>query len=848
MCIRDRFSESLNSHSHGDLFCRAAVALHEGDLPKTLEIVQAARVHVDQSLMALGTGTNESNDPEAQYLRVYKTVVRLQRLTELEEAVRGHRDHNYRRLMKLTWTERLRGMTPSAEVWQRSRAVHCLVLSARENLDMELMFVGLCRQTGREAMAQRTLLRVCAKLDKGSGKVTQPHLHPDPRVRFQWAKTMWRLGERTVAHGILSELTSSDVVKKGDAVFYTRCLQKRGEYLRQSPDPDHRNSNTALSMFEISTETSPDNYRGWHDLAILHYQIIADTGEIAIVRGANSPTSANSPRRSPRKLRRSSLLDMHVVPAVTAFVRAIQLDGARALQDKLRLFRLWCAYGQQPGVQEVVQEFITRAPADVWLPLAAQILACIDVSDRTIRSQIRDLVIRMAKEHPNALLLPLMVLVNQTDEGSQQQRDSVNYILSSLEEDSPERAQLVREARLLTFELERSAVLWEEQCKVSLDEAANQWYVLKDQAAALTTLNAMHATIQGAQQDTVLTPAEVGFLQRLSAKLSAAKMLQRRYEASRMKESVHMQQAWRLYKQIFDGIAKRLDRTNELSMASASPLLRNHGEMKLAMPGTYKPGQPYDCIAGFDDKIVVLGSKQRPRKINILSSAGDAKPFLLKGNEDLRQDERVMQLLQLVSSLLGQHRQQLQMSLHVGLSIPRYAIVPVSVNCGLAQWVPNTDTLQALISKYREDRGIPPRIEMQRVHHFCGGPKAYDQLPLPNKMEAFEEGLSTTSGTDLYKIMWLRAPSAQEWLRRRVHFTKTLASNSMVGYILGLGDRHPQNIMIERTTGNVIHIDYGECFEMTQHRENFPEKVPFRLTRQLAVSYTHLTLPTKRIV
>ena len=153
----------------------------------------------------------------------------------------------------------------------------------------------------------------------------------------------------------------------------------------------------------------------------------------------------------------------------------------------------------------------------------------------------------------------------------------------------------------------------------------------------------------------------------------------------------------------------------------------------------------------------------------------------------------------------------------MGLSIPRYAIVPVSVNCGLAQWVPNTDTLQALISKYREDRGIPPRIEMQRVHHFCGGPKAYDQLPLPNKMEAFEEGLSTTSGTDLYKIMWLRAPSAQvpwcerfeferpqEWLRRRVHFTKTLASNSMVGYILGLGDRHPQNIMIERTTGNVV--------------------------------------------
>jgi phosphatidylinositol kinase/protein kinase (PI-3 family) len=30
----------------------------------------------------------------------------------------------------------------------------------------------------------------------------------------------------------------------------------------------------------------------------------------------------------------------------------------------------------------------------------------------------------------------------------------------------------------------------------------------------------------------------------------------------------------------------------------------------------------------------------------------EAYPFLLKGNEDLRQDERVMQLLQLVNTLL----------------------------------------------------------------------------------------------------------------------------------------------------------------------------------------------------
>ena len=56
---------------------------------------------------------------------------------------------------------------------------------------------------------------------------------------------------------------------------------------------------------------------------------------------------------------------------------------------------------------------------------------------------------------------------------------------------------------------------------------------------------------------------------------------------------------------------------------------------------------------------------------------------------------------------------------------------------------------------------------------------------------------------------------------------------SMVGYILGLGDRHPSNIMLERHTGKIVHIDFGDCFEIAMRREKFPEKIPFRLTRML---------------
>ena len=56
-------------------------------------------------------------------------------------------------------------------------------------------------------------------------------------------------------------------------------------------------------------------------------------------------------------------------------------------------------------------------------------------------------------------------------------------------------------------------------------------------------------------------------------------------------------------------------------------------------------------------------------------------------------------------------------------------------------------------------------------------------------------------GLELAKIMWIRAGNSEHWLENRQTFTNSLAVMSMVGYILGLGDRHPNNIVIDRHTG-----------------------------------------------
>jgi PI-3-kinase-related kinase SMG-1 len=55
---------------------------------------------------------------------------------------------------------------------------------------------------------------------------------------------------------------------------------------------------------------------------------------------------------------------------------------------------------------------------------------------------------------------------------------------------------------------------------------------------------------------------------------------------------------------------------------------------------------------------------------------------------------------------------------------------------------------------------------------------------------------------------------------------------SIVGYILGLGDRHLDNILVDFSSGDIVHIDYNVCFDKGL-RLKIPEIVPFRLTHTI---------------
>lgn len=51
-----------------------------------------------------------------------------------------------------------------------------------------------------------------------------------------------------------------------------------------------------------------------------------------------------------------------------------------------------------------------------------------------------------------------------------------------------------------------------------------------------------------------------------------------------------------------------------------------------------------------------------------------------------------------------------------------------------------------------------------------------------------------------------------------------------IHWLLGIGDRHLDNTLICKNTGQAIGIDFGLSFDMSTRNSPFPELVPFRLT------------------
>ena len=84
----------------------------------------------------------------------------------------------------------------------------------------------------------------------------------------------------------------------------------------------------------------------------------------------------------------------------------------------------------------------------------------------------------------------------------------------------------------------------------------------------------------------------------------------------------------------------------------------------------------------------------------------------------------------------------------------------------------------------------------------------------------------------LHKFFLEKYSNPLLWFNSRLRYIRSCSVNCIVGYVLGLGDRHTQNILLDKNNCEMIHIDLGVAFDQGKLLKT-PELVPFRLTRDI---------------
>jgi phosphatidylinositol kinase/protein kinase (PI-3 family) len=278
-------------------------------------------------------------------------------------------------------------------------------------------------------------------------------------------------------------------------------------------------------------------------------------------------------------------------------------------------------------------------------------------------------------------------------------------------------------------------------------------------------------------------------------------------------------------KQTQESIGEEQKRIRIIQMSSISPELCSRTGFNLAIPGTYRAGTPPNRIKYFVGQFSVYMSKQQPKDVVVRGYDGNFYQYLLKGHEDLRLDERIMQFFRLINSLVRKE------DCFNGNVIGTVCVIPLSPFHGLVQWIPGTETLRNVVEQYRRLHRRDPMEEYVMTADY--GTLNFDFLQPIQKMQIIESIFQIVPDSDIADFFWLRAETAESWLKQTNTFAISTGMTSIVGYIIGLGDRHPSNMLIDQLSGSVIHIDFGDCFEKAAKRQLMPEVVPFRLTRMM---------------
>jgi len=225
-------------------------------------------------------------------------------------------------------------------------------------------------------------------------------------------------------------------------------------------------------------------------------------------------------------------------------------------------------------------------------------------------------------------------------------------------------------------------------------------------------------------------------------------------------------------------------------------------------------------VAHMENDCEVLTSLQKPKKVTFRSSGGVMQSFLVKYKDETRKDSRMMEYCGMVNRLLKKDADARKRRLH----IPTFCVLPLNDDSGIIEWVNGVIPMRNCIENAVKGNGLTHAQLKVLKEKGDANPKL--------RLRIFVEDILAVIPPVLHKWFLTTFPDPTSWFAARLEFTRTCAVASMVGHLVGLGDRHGENLLLEVSAGRVMHVDFACLFDKGETLE-VPERVRFRLTQNM---------------
>lgn len=222
-----------------------------------------------------------------------------------------------------------------------------------------------------------------------------------------------------------------------------------------------------------------------------------------------------------------------------------------------------------------------------------------------------------------------------------------------------------------------------------------------------------------------------------------------------------------------ESIAKKTERVKQF-------LADPKNEIVTIDPPLPLPLDPSIMIVGVDPTITsVFKSSLSPIMLTFKTLTRQKYQILFKTGDDLRQDQLIIQIITLMDQLLQKENLDLRLS--------PYKILATGATAGAAQFVPSM-TLQSIVNKYKGNT----------VLAYLKYNNPDDKAPLGVRKEALDI------------------------------FVKSCAGYCVITYLLGVGDRHLDNLLLA-PDGHFFHADFGFILG----RDPKPFAPPMKLCKEM---------------